>query len=119
MSKIEPAFEPNPERYARLSVPFESDQDARNALEAFMEKVSELRESYRIAEIAVAAGVYLPCEHENGRQLVSTTGMMGDLKIGFRLAEQLRERTALALAETVAEKLLDPPEPASGSLNLK
>lgn len=113
------AFEPNPERYMRLSVPFENEQDAKNALEAFMEKVSELRESYRIAEIAVAAGVYVPCEHPGGRQLCSTTGAMGDMTVSFRLAEQLRQRTALAVAETVADRLTDPSEPVSGSLNLK
>lgn len=60
-----PGFEPNRERYARLSEPFESMDEANEALEAFRGGVEALREEHGVAEfVGAAAGTYLTPDGE-------------------------------------------------------
>ena len=42
---------PNPELYERMRVPFETEDEARASVEAFMEKVGQLREQYKMPDV--------------------------------------------------------------------
>jgi hypothetical protein len=44
---------PNPELYERLSAPFESADEARAAVDAFCEKVAQLREQYKMPNVTL------------------------------------------------------------------
>ena len=46
-------WKPDPEKYQRLSAPFDTLEEAQAAGEAFFKDLSELREKHRIANLAV------------------------------------------------------------------
>lgn len=52
----------DPEKYKRLSTPFESRDEAQRAVEAFTDALSKLRETYHIAELVCQIQVYVKTE---------------------------------------------------------
>jgi hypothetical protein len=69
-------IEQNPERYARLSVPFDSAERATVAVGGFLLAVSRLREQYKIPDCLVQ--VMFRVTTPDGEQLMESGAMFGD-----------------------------------------
>ena len=63
--------EPNPGLYEKLSVPFDSPEQASAAVDAFCEKVAALREQYKLPDVAV--NICLTAKTEDG-EVVQMSG---------------------------------------------
>ena len=83
---------PNPDLYARMAVPYDSNEAAQAALKAFLEDVAALREKHRIAEVAMIAGAY------TGGELVGMTQTLGNQGRSLSLAKALVQNIAAATA---------------------
>ena len=88
----------NPDLYARMAVPYDSDEAAQAALKAFLEDVAALREKHRIAEVAMIAGAYV------GGEMVGMTQTLGDQSRSLRLVSLLGKQCMMAEAERREEE---------------
>jgi hypothetical protein len=51
---LKPKWVNDPDKYEKLSKPFDNRQEAEKAIKAFMAAVSKLREKHKIADVVVA-----------------------------------------------------------------
>ena len=77
-------FGPNPERYADLSKPVDSDV-ALASMKAFFSDVARLREKHRIAEVITVCGVHCHGEKEGSKYIATMTLAMGDSTVAAEL----------------------------------
>lgn len=80
----------DPEKYAKMSEPFESAEQAKEIAAEFLKAVGRLREQYRIAEMVIQVQVY--AQAENGREIVFGGAGYGDqmeqAKMAYRAFNQ-------------------------------
>jgi adenylyl- and sulfurtransferase ThiI len=52
------AYQSDPELYHRMAAPYDSEEDAQQAISAFCEEVRAARVKHRIPEVVMFCGVY-------------------------------------------------------------
>lgn len=95
-------FDPDPAKYAEMAKPFDDPKDAENSLRAFMEKVKQLRENYRIAEVVIAAQVYTADES----RARSGSMLLGSLINGFALSDAMTDEFGKTVARSMVKEKL-------------
>lgn len=102
----EQMIEANPERYRRMSAPYESEELAKAAMKAFLKDLRELREKHRIAEVSVIAGVWTPNPEapDTRRLLWRSMAAYGDSILAYELLRSAATTQAIHLAEMLTEK---------------
>lgn len=94
---------PNPDLYARMAVPYDSNEAAQAALKAFLLDVAALREKHRIAEVAMIAAAYVGGERPDPVAMAMTQ-TLGDQSRSLRLVASLGKQCMTAEAERREEE---------------
>ena len=96
-------FEPNEELYEKMSVPFETEEEASTALSAFNDRVSELRKELGIAEVIVIAQVYAKREGEIDAR--RSFGTLGDSIVHVDMIHDISAKITIGVIEGLARRL--------------
>lgn len=91
----------DPEKYARMAAPFADDVEAGAVLAVFYEKVRQLRESYRIAEVCVVAAVYVEVDDTEQLKAVSSFFTFGSLSRHFPLMDAATQSLAMQISRAM------------------
>lgn len=95
----------DPEKYRRLSTPFESEDEARKATDGFLDELARLREKYHVPELVCQFQVYVKMPEENVGSLVGGAGW-GDQLRQAKLAKRMADRefdATLQMIQTLSE----------------
>jgi hypothetical protein len=79
-------FEPDPDKYAELSMPFESEEEANKVASAFFNAVRAIREQYRIPELIIQFQLYV--QTDEGVRALRGGGGWGDQHLQAELAKR-------------------------------
>lgn len=84
------SWEADPEKYAELSKPFDSPEEAEKVAQAFLMALRALREQYRIAEMCVQYQIYV--KMDDGIHALVGGGGWGNQLHQARLARRMFDR---------------------------
>ncbi len=91
----------DPENYAKMAEPFESQVDATVATQGFMNDVLLARQKWRIPEVLIGCAAY--CKKDSKIQVASLYQRMGDFMQTPWLLQQINARVTQDLLEKIAE----------------
>lgn len=83
----------NPDKYERLSKPFETQEEAEKAMKAFLNAVSKIREKHKIPDVLIGIkGSFKNPEIPDGEIEFTCFGQHGHMLNGLPLANYLHDK---------------------------
>lgn len=92
-------WDADPDKYAEMSKPFASEEEATKVVGAFFDGVRKLREQYRIAELTMQCQVYI--ETAEGRTKLKLGGGWGSQLEQAKLAKRSADQEINHLLVTI------------------